>query len=83
MAVHGVKKSHEATEVLYPSTDATATVPKDRLAEEEWDPRRAHRLVRDELMVEGNARLNLATFCQTWVEVEVRRRSSTRPTTRT
>ena len=35
------------------------------------DPRLAHRLVRDELLVEGNARLNLATFCQTWVEPEV------------
>ena len=82
MAVHGVKKSSEATEVLSPSTDATATVPKDRLPEGEWDPRLAHRLVRDELMVEGNARLNTATFCQTWVEPEVRR-SSRRPTTRT
>ena len=28
MAVHGVKKSHEATEVLYPSTDATAPCPR-------------------------------------------------------
>ena len=41
------------------------------MAEDEWDPRHAHRLVRDELLVEGNARLNLATFCQTWVEPEV------------
>ena len=27
--------------------------------------------MRDELLVEGNARLNLATFTQTWVEIEV------------
>jgi len=72
MAVHGVKKSHETGGELYPSTDSTMRVPKDRMAEGEWDPRHAHRLVRDELMVEGNARLNLATFTQTWVEIEVR-----------
>jgi glutamate decarboxylase len=71
MAVHGVKKTADAGGELYPSTDPTARVPKDRMAEDEWDPRRAHRLVRDELLVEGNARLNLATFCQTWVEPEV------------
>jgi len=72
MGVHGVKKSDEATEEISPSTDSTARIPKDRMAEGEWDPLRAHRLIRDELMVEGNARLNLATFTQTWVEREVR-----------
>jgi glutamate decarboxylase len=74
MAVHGVKKSHEAAAAgdLYPSTDSSARIPKERMADEEWDPRYAHRLIRDELMVEGNARLNLATFTQTWVEAEVR-----------
>ncbi len=70
MAVHGVKAS-EAGGELYPSTDSRVRVPKDRMAEDEWEPRHAHRLVRDELLVEGNARLNLATFCQTWVEPEV------------
>lgn len=70
MAVHGVKKAAEAGGELYPSTDSTARVPKDRMAEGEWEPRRAHRLIRDELLVEGNARLNLATFTQTWIEPE-------------
>ena len=28
------------------------------------------RLIKDELMNEGNARLNLATFCQTFMEEE-------------
>ncbi len=69
MAVHGVNKDPGGQ--VHPSTDPTALMPKDRIAEEEADPRHAHRLVRDELLVEGNARLNLATFCQTWVEPEV------------
>ena len=73
MAVHGVKKASEAGEELYPSTDPSTRVPKDRIAEDEWEPRHAHHLIRDELMVEGNSRLNLATFTQTWLEPEVRR----------
>jgi glutamate decarboxylase len=31
----------------------------------------AHALVRDELFLDGNARQNLATFCQTWLDPEV------------
>ena len=37
----------------------------------EQDPRHAYRMVRDELMLDGNSRQNLATFCQTWLEPEV------------
>ena len=33
----------------------------------------AYAVVHDELMLDGNARMNLATFCQTWVEPEVHR----------
>ncbi|RYV52799.1 glutamate decarboxylase [Pengzhenrongella frigida] len=33
----------------------------------------AFQLVADELMLDGNSRQNLATFCQTWVEPEVHR----------
>ena len=31
----------------------------------------AYQLVHDELLLDGNSRQNLATFCQTWVEPEV------------
>jgi glutamate decarboxylase len=36
------------------------------------DSRAAYALVHDELMLDGAARLNLATFCTTWVESEVK-----------
>ena len=36
-------------------------------------PAVAYQLVHDELLLDGNSRQNLATFCQTWVEPEVRR----------
>jgi glutamate decarboxylase len=33
-------------------------------------PATAHRLIKDELMLDGNSRLNLATFVTTWMEPE-------------
>ncbi len=73
MAIHGVKKSFEvdADEDVYVASDPSWTAPKYRMRDPEWDARHAYELVRDELMVEGNARLNLATFCQTWAEPEL------------
>jgi glutamate decarboxylase len=73
MALHGVKKSgaSDADDDVYVSTDPSWSAPKYRMPDDEWEPRHAYELVRDELMVEGNARLNLATFCQTWEEPEL------------
>jgi glutamate decarboxylase len=47
-----------------------ATIPRFELASGEMDPRLAAQIVRDELMLDGNARLNLATFVGTWMESE-------------
>ena len=45
-------------------------IPKYALPERELEPRTAYQLVHDELMLDGNARLNLATFVTTWMEPE-------------
>jgi glutamate decarboxylase len=45
-------------------------VPRHRLAAQPMDPTAALALVRDELILDGNARLNLATFVTTWMEPE-------------
>src|SRR5690606_32391263 len=37
----------------------------------EQNPRNVFYAVRDELMLDGNSRQNLATFCQTWVDEEI------------
>ena len=73
MAVHRVKSSADAdaADDVYVSTDPSWSAPKYKMPEDEWDGRHAYELVRDELMVEGNARLNMATFCQTWAEPEL------------
>ncbi|HEV3169346.1 MAG TPA: glutamate decarboxylase [Actinocrinis sp.] len=42
--------------------------PVNRLADGPMLPSTAYRLIHDELMLDGNARLNLATFVTTWME---------------
>lgn len=56
---------------LYGSSDVSLTLPKNRFPRFERDPRHAYGMVHDELMLDGNARQNLATFCQTWEEPEL------------
>ncbi|MFN2200206.1 MAG: glutamate decarboxylase [Caldilineaceae bacterium] len=56
---------------IYASSDLSISMPKFRMPEKEHDPRHAYRVVADELMLDGNSRQNLATFCQTWLEPEI------------
>jgi len=58
---------------VFVSSDLSVAMPKYRIPEHEHDPRHAYQVVADELMLDGNSRQNLATFCQTWVEPEVRK----------
>ncbi|MFH8805005.1 glutamate decarboxylase [Streptomyces sp. NPDC017936] len=44
--------------------------PKHRLPDVPTPPSTAYQLVHDELMLDGNSRLNLATFVTTWMEPE-------------
>lgn len=56
---------------VYSSSDLSVALPKFKFPQSEQDPRNAYAVVRDELMLDGNARQNLATFCQTWEEPEI------------
>ncbi len=47
-----------------------STVPKDKIADVEMLPQTAYRIVMDEVMLDGNARFNLATFVTTWMDEE-------------
>ncbi|HLR30462.1 MAG TPA: glutamate decarboxylase [Paenalcaligenes sp.] len=58
---------------IYASSDLSVTLPKYQMPSTEQDPRHAYQVVHDELMLDGNSRQNLATFCQTWAEDEVRK----------
>lgn len=48
-------------------------LPKRHFPVREVPAREAYQLVHDELLLDGNSRQNLATFCQTWEEPEVHR----------
>ncbi len=48
----------------------TGDIPRLRLAAKGMPPRTAFQIIHDELMLDGNARLNLATFVTTWMEPE-------------
>ncbi|WP_067583864.1 glutamate decarboxylase [Endozoicomonas ascidiicola] len=67
------KKSSDTqkTDDVYASSDLSISMPKYKMPENSQDPRHAYQIVHDELMLDGNSRQNLATFCQTWVEDEV------------
>ena len=48
-------------------------VSRSRLPEHEIAPETAYQIVHDETMLDGNARLNLATFVGTWMDEHARR----------
>ncbi|EOH97586.1 glutamate decarboxylase [Enterococcus pallens] len=67
------KEDREEAEYLEPifgSECEDVDLPKYKLNKESMEPRIAYQLVQDEMLDEGNARLNLATFCQTYMEPE-------------
>jgi glutamate decarboxylase len=58
---------------IFASEDLATALPKKHFPRHERDPGRIYQAVRDELLLDGNSRQNLATFCQTWIEPEVHR----------
>lgn len=67
----GELKESPFLQPLYTRTALASNVPKYELPKGEMLPDTAYNLIRDELMLDGNARLNLATFVTTWMEPEV------------
>ena len=53
---------------VYSSGDLSGRLPRVGFPRTQRDPRHVFASVRDELMLDGNSRQNLATFCQTWVD---------------
>jgi glutamate decarboxylase len=76
--LHKVKKHHELDEheknldPTYGSREMDAPVPRYKMPDDEISPRQAYNIVHDEVMLDGNSRLNLATFVTTWMEPEAR-----------
>ena len=68
MPLHNRKMKRPDT---YGAADATHELPKYAMPRNGLAPDIAYNLVRDEIMLDGNARMNLATFCQTWMEPNI------------
>jgi glutamate decarboxylase len=62
----------KALDVTQASGDLSLSVPKYKIPPAERSARTAYALVHDELLLDGNSRQNLATFCTTWIEPEAR-----------
>ncbi|WP_462188700.1 MULTISPECIES: hypothetical protein [unclassified Frankia] len=52
---------------LVPSGEEVV-VPRFRMPQESIAPETVYQIVHDELMLDGNARLNMATFVTTWMD---------------
>ena len=57
---------------IYASRDLSQSMPKYKIPREEHSSQNAYAVVHDELLLDGNSRQNLATFCTTWMEPEVK-----------
>ena len=56
---------------VYAERELSGALPGNVMPQLEHSPRATCRAVLDELMMDGNARQNLATFCQTWLDPEI------------
>ena len=61
----------QLSDCIYAQDDLADPLPKYKFPEKRFLPDNALQVIRDELMLDGNARQNLATFCQTWQESQV------------
>jgi len=57
----------------YGSRQLSRPVPRYELPDDMMEPALAYRLIKDELQLDGNPALNLATFVTTWMEPEADR----------
>lgn len=72
MSNNSLNPKHSGMDDIYASLELSKSLPKNKFPLKEQDPRNVFSAVRDELMLDGNSRQNLATFCQTWVDDEIR-----------
>ena len=74
MAIHKRSAAEEDTSLAPRFTRVGMLhVPKNRLAERAMLAQTAYQIVMDEVMLDGNARFNLATFVTTWMDEEADR----------
>jgi glutamate decarboxylase len=73
MAIHRKQDIANFDDQIFGNPFLRHPLPKYKFPEHETDPDSSYQLVHDELLLDGNSRQNLATFCQTWLEPEVQK----------
>src|ERR1700733_12758048 len=74
MPIHRVHRHRTSTLTNFRAPDyAGRFIPKLHMPDKGLPPQTAYDLIHDELLLDGNSRQNLATFCTTWVDSEVRK----------
>ena len=69
MAIHKItQQCSEVTDDTYACALFKHAAEKFKLPPHSTPAAEAYEMVHDELMLDGNARMNLATFCTTWEE---------------
>lgn len=71
MPLHKSDNHSELEDDLYGAQDLRQSLPKSKFPGQERPSGHVYAAIRDELMLDGNSRQNLATFCQTWAEPEI------------
>ena len=72
MTLHKRETTHDRLlDSMFAGVDLSKCLPSQRFPEREMRPTDAFQAISDELLLDGNARQNLATFCQTWEEPEI------------
>jgi len=69
---HSQNDPDDSLAPAYGSRSLSEPVPKYRLPEGDMPARLAYQLIHDELALDGNPALNLATFVTTWMEPEAK-----------
>jgi glutamate decarboxylase len=67
---HGVSGSDESVHSTFASRYVRTSLPRFRMPEQSIPKEAAYQIINDELMLDGNPRLNLASFVTTWMEPE-------------
>ncbi|MGI2258156.1 glutamate decarboxylase [Shewanella sp. GXUN23E] len=71
MALHSVKPGQDLTEDIYDDPTSATRLSKFTMPVNSTPADVIAQLLRDELLLDGNARQNFATFCSTWLEPEI------------
>ncbi|WP_024952254.1 glutamate decarboxylase [Cobetia crustatorum] len=73
MPIHHINADDQSSlRDIYATDASNRSLPKYRIPENRTEPHAAYSFIRDELLLDGNARQNLATFCTTWIDDEVK-----------